>query len=167
MLKSFLKADVVISTITFFGALYLLLETRTFGSLDAYGKLGPDYWPKFVLVTIMALSLGVVVNTLKGVSKGTIEASKKIRFDKGTLRFCLAFSLIAGYLILLPYVGFLVLTPIMMISFMILLGEKSKTILCTLPIVLTVGVVLLFTKVMYVPLPRGAGIFLDISHLLY
>ena len=167
MLKSFLKADVVISTITFLGAFYLLLETRTFGSLDAYGKLGPDYWPKFVLVTIMALSLGVAINTIKGVLKGTIEASKKCQFNRGTLRFCMAFSLIASYLLLLPYVGFLVLTPIQMICFMLLLGEKSKSMILTIPFVLTFSVVLLFTKVMYVPLPRGIGIFLDISRLIY
>ena len=167
MLKTFLKADVVISTITFFSALYLLLETRTFGSLEAYGKLGPDYWPKFVLVTIMALSLGVAVNTIKGVLKGTIEASKKLQFNRGTARFCMAFFLIASYLLLLPFVGFLVLTPIQMICFMVLLGERSKSMIFTIPFVLTISVVLLFTKVMYVPLPRGVGIFLDISHLLY
>ena len=167
MVKRFIKADLVISAITFIGALYLLLETRTFGTLDAFGKLGPDYWPKFVLVAIMAVSVGVAFNTIKGVLKGTIEASKNIEFTKGSVRLVFAISLIGGYLILLPYVGFLVLTPIQMIAFMLLLGEKSKVWIFTIPFVLTIGVILVFTKVMYVPLPRGVGIFLEISHLLY
>ena len=167
MLRTFLKADVVISAITFFGGLYLLLETRTFGTLDAYGKLGPDYWPKFVLVTIMAISAGLAFNTIRGILRGTISASKKIDLSMGTLRLLCATALIAGYLLLLPYVGFLVLTPIQMIAFMFLLGEKSKIWIFTIPFVLTVSIVLVFTKVMYVPLPRGVGIFLDISRLLY
>ena len=167
MLKALLKADVIISVILFVTALYLLFEIRVFDSGDVYGELGPAYWPKFVLVSILVLSALLAFFSVRGVLKGLIPAAQKINLTVANLRFAAAVALIAGYLILLPYVGFLVLTPFQMIAFMYLLGERSKVWIFSIPFVLTVGIVLLFTKVMYVPLPRGVGIFLDISHLLY
>ena len=168
MLKALLKSEVIISAICAAGALYLFFETNAFGNLDAYdGQLGPDVWPKLILVSIMALSAGLAYNTIKGVLKGTLPESTKIKFSADNVRFIAATTLIAAYLCLLSVIGFLVLTPVMMIAFMYLLGERSKVWIFSIPFVLTLGIVLVFTKLMYVPLPRGTGIFLKISHLLY
>ncbi len=60
------------------------------------------------------------------------------------VRFIAAVALIATYLILLPYVGFLLLTPLQMIAFMYLLGERQKVLIFTIPFVLTLGIVLHF-----------------------
>ncbi len=163
----FLKADVIIGAVVFIAALYLLFEIRTFEGGDVYGALGPAYWPNFVLIVILVLSAGVIFFSIKGVLQGVIPAVEKFHFTMANLRFAASVALIAGYLILLPYVGFLVLTPFQMIAFMYLLGERSKIWIFSLPFVLTIGIVLLFTKVMYVPLPRGVGIFLSISHFVY
>ncbi len=168
MLKTLLKADVIISAICAAAALYLFFETQTFGNVDVYGgKLGPGFWPKLILVSMMALSAGLAYNTIRDVLKGKIPESIKIKFSPANIRFIAASALIATYLGLLPVIGFLVLTPVMMIAFMYLLGERSKFWIFSIPFVLTLGIVLVFTKLMYVPLPRGMGIFLKISHLLY
>jgi putative tricarboxylic transport membrane protein len=168
VLKALLKSEVIISVICAAAALYLFFETKTFGNIDVYGgKLGPDVWPKLILVSMMALSAGLAYNTIRDVLKGKIPESSKIRFSAENLRFIAATTLIATYLGLLPVIGFLVLTPVMMIAFMYLLGERSKPWIFSIPFVLTLGIVLVFTKLMYVPLPRGMGIFLKISHLLY
>ena len=165
--KALLKSDVIISVIVFAGALYLFFETKTFGSLDVFGGLGPEYWPQFVLVSLMALCVGLAVSTIRTALKVNVVKTPKIKFSADNVRFVAAVALIASYLGLLPVVGFLVLTPVMMIAFMVLLGERSKTWILSIPFVLTLGIVLVFTKIMYVPLPRGMGIFLKISHLLY
>jgi len=167
VLKALLKSDVIISAIIFAGALYLFFETKTFGSLDVFGGLGPEYWPQFVLVSLMALCMGLAVSTIRAAIKEKTLKTPKINFSAENVRFIAAATLIASYLGLLPVVGFLVLTPVLMIAFMVLLGERSKAWIVTIPFVLTVGIVLVFTKIMYVPLPRGTGLFLKISHLLY
>ncbi len=168
MLKALLKSEVIISAVCAAGALYLFFETKTFGTLGVYGaKLGPDVWPKLILVSIMALSAGLAYTTIRDVLKGKIPESRKIKFSADNVRFIAATTLIAAYLGLLPVIGFLVLTPVMMIGFMYLLGERSKAWIFSIPFVLTLGIVLVFTKLMYVPLPRGTGFFLKISHLLY
>ena len=166
-MKSLLKGEVVISGIIFLGAMVLFNETRHFVGLAAYGKLGPAYWPRFLLLALMALSLGVGINVLGKVRRGEVPPAQPIHFDAGKVKFFSAACLIVSYLILMKIVGFLVLTPFVMIAFMILLGERSLKWILTVPFALTLIVVILFTKAMYVPLPRGVGIFLQISHLLY
>ncbi|MBC8441063.1 MAG: tripartite tricarboxylate transporter TctB family protein [Deltaproteobacteria bacterium] len=168
MLKALLKSEVIISAICAAAALYLFFETQTFANIDVYGgKLGSDFWPRLILVSMMALSAGLAYNTIKDVLKGKIPEANNIKFSSANIRFIAAVALIATYLGLLPVIGFLVLTPVMMIAFMYLLGERSKAWIFSIPFVLTLGIVLVFTKLMYVPLPRGMGIFLKISHLLY
>ena len=166
MLKALLKGEIVISLITFVGALYLYHETKTFGFIDLYGGLGPTFWPKLLLVFVMACSIGVAINVFRKAKKGLLPAASKT-LDSGKIQLFSAIGLIFLYILLMKIIGFLVLTPFVMIAFMYLLGEKSKVWIYTVPFALTLGIVLLFTKVMYVPLPRGIGIFLSISHLLY
>lgn len=166
-MKALIKGEIVISLITFIGALYLYRETNKFGFIDLYGGLGPAFWPKLLLVLMMAFSVGVAINVFRKVRKGLLPAAAGVTLDSGKIQLFSAMGLIVLYIILMKIIGFLVLTPFVMIAFMYLLGEKSKLWIYTIPFVLTLGIVLLFTKVMYVPLPRGIGIFLSISHLLY
>lgn len=167
MLKALFKGEIVISLITFIGAIYLYHETNKFGFIDLYGGLGPAFWPKLLLVLLMAFSLGVAINVFRKVKKGLLPAAAAVTLDSGKIQLFSAMGLIVLYIFLMKIIGFLVLTPFVMIAFMYLLGEKSKVWIYTIPFALTLGIVLLFTKVMYVPLPRGIGIFLSISHLLY
>ena len=167
MLKALFKGEIVISLITFIGAIYLYHETTKFGFIDLYGGLGPSHWPKLLLVLLMAFSLGVAINVFRKVKKGLLPAAAAMTLDRGKIKLFSAIGLIVLYIFLMKIIGFLVLTPFVMIAFMYLLGEKSKVWIFTIPFALTLGIVVLFTKVMYVPLPRGIGIFLSISHLLY
>lgn len=166
-MKALFKGEIVISLITFIGALYLYHETSKFGFIDLYGGLGPAFWPRLLLVLLMVFSVGVAVGVFRKVKKGLLPAATALTLDRGKIQLFAAIGLIVLYIILMKIIGFLVLTPIVMIAFMYLLGEKSKVWIFSVPFALTIGIVLMFTRVMYVPLPRGIGIFLSISHLLY
>lgn len=166
-MKALRKGEIVISLITFIGALYLYRETYNFGFIDLYGGLGPVFWPRVLLVLLMVFSAGVAFNVYRKVKAGLLPAAAELKLDRGMIQLFAAIGLIVLYIMLMKVIGFLVLTPFVMIAFMYLLGEKSKVWIFSVPFVLTIAVVLLFTKVMYVPLPRGVGIFLSISHLLY
>lgn len=167
MFKSILKGDIIICAVVFLGSIILFLETGKFEGLEAYGKLGPAYWPRFLLFCMMALSAIIVVETIQKVRKGILKAGPRVRFDSGTLRLCLAVFLIILYLSLMNIVGFLMLTPFLMMAFMYLLGERSKGWIFSISFGMTIVIMLVFTKAMYVPLPRGIGLFLSISHLFY
>lgn len=167
MLKVFLKGDLIISVVVFFGAVFLFFETYKFEGLAAYGELGPAYWPRFLLIWMMVLGVTIAVGTVRKARKNLSAPGLKIKLDNGKLRLIMAAGLIVSYLGLMTTVGFLTLTPLLMMAFMRLLGERSTGWIIGISFGMTIVIVLIFTKAMYVPLPRGTGVFLSISRLIY
>jgi hypothetical protein len=158
------KGEIAISAVVFLGSLYLFFETLKFEGHQVYGKLGPAYWPRFLLICLMALSVGVVVDAFRERKR---EALEKKESDSGKARFFLAIALIVFYFLLIRFAGFVAITPLFLIAFMYLLGERSKIWILSVSIGITILIVLAFTKAMYVPLPRGQGIFLKFSQFFY
>ncbi|MDI7261892.1 MAG: tripartite tricarboxylate transporter TctB family protein [Thermodesulfobacteriota bacterium] len=161
------KGEIITSAVVFFGALYLYFESMKFEGHEVYGKLGPAYWPKFLLICLMALSFLVAVDAFRERKKRDSEKEETSKADSGKVRFFFAIGFIVLYLILMQIFGFIILTPLFLIAFMYLLGERKKIWIFGVPIGITVLIVWVFTKAMYVPLPRGQSIFLDFSHLFY
>jgi len=160
------KGEIITSTIIFIGSLVLYWETFKFEGHEVYAKLGPSYWPKFLLILLMGLSIGVAIDAFRERKKGEGKESI-LKLDKGRLKFFIAIGFIALYFILLQILGFTLLTPFFLIAFMYLLGERKKIWMISISFGITFLIIYVFTKAMYVPLPRGIGIFLDLSHLFY
>lgn len=159
------KGEIITSAIIFIGSLFLFWDTFKFKGHEVYAKLGPSYWPKFLLILLMALSVLVAMDAFRQ-RKQEGEAKEKIQpIRRG--KFLMAIGFIASYFILLNLFGFILLTPFFLIAFMYLLGERKKLWMMIISFVITFVIIYVFTKVMYVPLPRGKGIFLDFSHLFY
>jgi putative tricarboxylic transport membrane protein len=161
------KGELTISVVVFLGSLYLYFESMKFEGLEIYGKLGPAYWPKFLLICLMGLSVLVAVDAFRERKKGDSENEETSKADSGKVRFFLAIGFIVLYFILMQIFGFIILTPFFMIAFMVLLGERKKIWIFGVSIGMTILIVYAFTKAMYVPLPRGQWIFLKFSHLFY
>jgi putative tricarboxylic transport membrane protein len=161
------KGELIISVVVFLGSLYLYFESMKFEGLEIYGKLGPAYWPKFLLICLMGLSVLVAVDAFRERKKGDSENEETSKADSGKVRFFLAIGFIVLYFILMQIFGFIILTPFFMIAFMVLLGERKKIWIFGVSIGMTILIVYAFTKAMYVPLPRGQWIFLKFSHLFY
>jgi putative tricarboxylic transport membrane protein len=157
----------IISAVIFWGSLYLYFESMKFEGLDVYGKLGPAYWPKFLLICLMALSVLVAWDAFRERKKGDSEKKESLKGDSRKVRFFFAIGLIGLYFILLQIFGFILLTPFFMIAFMYLLGERNKIWIFSVSIGITALIVFAFTKAMYVPLPRGQGMFLEFSQFFY
>lgn len=66
-----------------------------------------------------------------------------------------------------PLVGFALANTLFLIGFMWLGGLRRPLVGGALAVGLTVGCLYLFVKVVYLPLPRGAGVFLDATLALY
>jgi hypothetical protein len=161
------RGEIITTAVVFLGSLYLYFEALKFEGHKVYGKLGPAYWPKFLLICLMALSVLVAVDVFRKRKKGDSEKEETSTGDSGKLRFFFAIGLIVLYFVLMQIFGFILLTPFFLIAFMTLLGERKKAWIFGVSIGMTILIVWVFTKAMYVPLPRGQWIFLDFSHLFY
>lgn len=160
------KGEIITTAIIFIGSLLLYWETFKFEGHEVYAKLGPSYWPKFLLILLMGLSVGIAIDAFREKKNGGFK-EKTLKLDKGRLRLFIAIGFIALYFVLLKIFGFILLTPFFLIAFMYLLEERKKVWMVCISFGITLIIIYVFTKVMYVPLPRGIGIFLDFSHLFY
>ena len=76
-------------------------------------------------------------------------------------------ALLALYIWLLGPIGFIPATFLFTLAFLILAGERRWWMLTAFPVGTTVVVVLVFTQLLTVALPRGRGIFVTLSTYLY
>ena len=77
--------------------------------------------------------------------------------DRGKLRFFAAIGLCVAYLVLLPVLGFIAITPVFMIAFMVLLGEKSKGWIIGVSIAMTAIIVVFSRRPCMFPSPGACG----------
>ena len=162
------KGEITICAVVFFSSLYLYTVAASYKGHEIYGKLGPGFWPKFILIVMMILSILVAFDAFRARKKSAGE--KKPEAVKGAgsrIRFFSALILIIAYFFLMNVIGFIALTPFFLMAFMVLLGEKSWPWMIGLSIGMTIIIILAFTQAMYVPLPRGVGIFHKFSVLFY
>lgn len=159
------KGEIITSAIILIGSFFLYWETFKFKGHEVYAKLGPSYWPKFLLILLMGLSVLVAIDALRQRRKGERVKAEIQPLHK--VKFLTAIGFIVSYFILLNIFGFILLTPFFLVAFMYLLGERKWVWMIIISVGITLIIIYVFTKAMYVPLPRGKGIFLDFSHLFY
>jgi len=162
------KGEMAICGVVFFSSLYLYTIAASYKGHEIYGKLGPGFWPKFILICMMILSLLVAVDAFRARKKSAVKKASEAASSEGSrIRFSSALILIIAYFFLMNIIGFVALTPFFLIAFMVLLGERSWSWMIILSLGMTILIILAFTQAMYVPLPRGVGIFHKFSVLFY
>jgi hypothetical protein len=131
--------------------------------------VGPALWPKMILITILILSGLLVIKNgrrLLRLASGieTSTASSKMVGGR-MLMLTISLSLLYGFGV--TYIGFLLSIFIFQVLFLLILKVRNIWTLTLYPICMTSVVYAIFIKVLYIPLPRGTGIFLTISRLFY
>ena len=164
-----LKGELIFSLLIFVVSLFLYWVTGSFQERTTLqdAQMGPAFWPRFLLGCLILLSGIVSVGMIRRIAKEKAWGESLMTMDRGKVRFFAAIGLCVAYLILLPVLGFIAITPVFMIAFMLLLGEKSKGWILGVSVAMTGIIVILFTKAMYVPLPRGVWLFREFSLLFY
>lgn len=113
--------------------------------------IGPAGMPRFVAVLLVILG---AVQTVMSLSAG-VDAPK-FDVDKRAARlFAAAVAMSVAYVLLVDTVGFVILTPLLLIGLMFLFGERSILKMAVISIITTVCIWLLFTEVFMIFLPSG------------
>lgn len=152
------------------GAAYLYRLAQHFQFDDVPGRIGPDAWPKLVLVLLMATcawQIGRVIfaeaqslrrEEIRGVSSVAREPSE----DYTRLAW-LGIALTLAYAYILPTVGFFVST-VLYIGAVTYLGRYRRWWpLALTSVIAPVVLMFIFMKVVYLSLPLGQGGFKSLS----
>lgn len=165
--------ELFVTIIIFLTGLVLLTLTdriiRVSTSRAAAEQLGPKFWPIIILIGVVALSAYIIFTILRRIKNSewnTEEENATLeQFDDKRLVTLITLTVI--YVYLLQYVGFLSTTPVFMILVSWLIGIRVIWKNLTFSLLLTSIFIYVFGNFLYVPLPRGIGIFRELSFFFY
>ena len=113
--------------------------------------IGPAGMPRFVSVLLMVLGLAQTVSAVAtGVKAPEFNVDKK-----AASLFIAAVAMSFAYVLLVDTIGFLIMTPLLLIGLMVLFGERSIVKMLIIAAITTGCIWLLFTKVFMIFLPVG------------
>lgn len=154
---------------------YILAGRLEFDS--AAGRLGPDFWPKAILVlTILTCIVGVIKALVARKSEGaetifpvlpeTPEDSLEAVEQHGPTWLHLAvlgIAVLVGYVLVIDLVGFLVATSLMIATFLYVGRYRNHLVIGCSSVLGTLLFFYVFRKIAYISLPLGKEPFLSFS----
>jgi putative tricarboxylic transport membrane protein len=167
------KGEIICSAVCvlFFG--FMLSETFELMEQGRQGEVGSGFWPLMALVGATALSAAWLARNLAAHARNkrtaavapSPEAAAEARGRRR--KVALSFACLVGYIVLMPWIGFLVSTTLFILAFIVALEERRKAVLIVSPALITAVVIVVFAKFITIPLPKGVGFFADFSRLFY
>ena len=147
------------------GILYHYAQQIEYSSRQ--GDLGPDFWPKATIGVMALICLIEIARRLLGMTQEThgIAETFEKEDEEETEAPLYPWLLVAGMALVLLYaavvttLGFLLATFIFLVVFMYLGRYRNHLAIWLTSVGITLGAALLFMRVAYVSLPRGAPPF--------
>ena len=143
---------------------YLFVAAGRLPVVPVPGQLGPEFWPRLVLV---GLVVSCVLKVLEVVRIGQARTELAVAPPLSAPKLAGGIALILGYTALAPLLGFPLTNFLFLLAFMRLAGSLRLFPLLMVAVLGTVGLLYLFVKVVYLPLPKGAGVMEDFTVFLY
>ena len=147
---------------------FYYLSTRDFPPPTVTENLGAGFFPKLLSMLLAFLAIMLILGSLFSRStssqeeqKAAISGGERLEEDSFTgegisYKFLLGTILVSTlYVILLPIIGYLIITPIFIIAMIRLLGKKTWFRNIAVSILLTAALYLLFATMLGVALPLG------------
>jgi len=167
------KGEVVFSAACFVFFALMLIQTFELLEQGRAGEVGSGFWPLLSLIAATVLSAVWLLKNLGAYArqkqKATGEASPACPADAWSRRkkVVLSFACLLGYIVLLPWIGFILSTVIFILTFILVLEERRKKVLVVSTVLITASIVVVFGKFITMPLPKGVGLFAAFSRFFY
>ena len=168
----------------FVGAAYLFHDAGTFAAAARPGQLGPDFWPRAVLVLLMIVCGYEAVRRIvfaRGVAADATVAHEAVADAAGAhgatevavvseetaprypWRLAAGIGLTIAYVLALDVLGFFVTTALFLGLFMVAGRYYRTRVVALASVVGSLVFVFVFMKIVYVSLPLGVGPFRTFS----
>lgn len=152
---------------------YMFYEAVKLHGVGRFGEVGSGFWPMLSLGVAVILSLCWLVSTLAASAgekgRSAEKSTPETIAEAGSRRKKVAFSILSilGYIVIMPWIGFVLSTFLFIPVFALGLGERRKMVLIIAPFLITAITVLVFAKFITISFPKGAGLFAEFSRLIY
>ncbi|MGH7714656.1 MAG: tripartite tricarboxylate transporter TctB family protein [Vulcanimicrobiaceae bacterium] len=148
--------------------LYYLAEHIQYD--EVAGRIGPDAWPKIVLVLLFvtcAWQIGRIV-IFGAPPAASLDDELPLAVDEGDFTYLalLAIGVTVVFAYLLPWLGFLVATILFLAAIAFVGRYRRPWPMVATSIIAPIVLIFVFMKIVYVALPLGVGPFKDLTVLL-
>ncbi len=153
---------------------YLYHRALGFDYERVSGRIGPDAWPRMILILLMAicayqvlrLAVRRTTNEIEGVLQSLEEDADPSLLEHPQAhpgRAWVGIGCTFGYLLVFEIVGFFIATFFYLVALMYVGGYRRPLSALAIALVASVSFVFIFMKIVYVSLPLGREPFLAVS----
>ena len=154
----------------FAAAVYLYRDAGAFAAAGRPGQLGPDVWPRAVLVLLMIVCGLAIVRRAPSVAadnapRAPSESDADSNATAQRYPWCLAggIALTIAYVLALDWLGFFVSTVLYLALFMLVGRYRRARVIAAASVIGSLAFVFVFMRIVYVSLPLGRGPFKALS----
>ena len=154
----------------FLAAVYFYVLAGTMDENPMPGQLGPAFWPKAILILLMASCVLKVLESFLAFGKGVaadIGALEGAPRDMERTEIDRHDHPAPGRRACMEILGFPLANFLFLILFMRIAGMKKLPSLIVISLLGTIFLLYLFGKIVYLPLPKGEWIFSDLTIFIY
>lgn len=169
-------SDMTLSAVLIIGSIFLWFVADAFPAFERFKSVDSDFWPKMllwstgILGALLFLQSFIEYRTLRRAgpsSNISPEAATEPAPRPSYAKLIGTALLVLAYFLILEPVGFLIATLAFLYVAENIPSYSNWKVKALFPPLFTGFLVLFFTEALSLPLPRGTGIFYDISLLLY
>lgn len=146
------KADIVAATCLLLVSFLVFWISKDFPSSKT--GIGVSTFPKLLAGVLIIFSIIIIIQAIKNSSFSKKEPIFK-EFKKGHKLIIAVIIILIIYIQTLEVLGFILSSFLLLITLMFIFGERRKIILLVVPLLLSVVLYLVFSKMAMVFLPAG------------
>jgi len=152
----------------------MMLNSLKLREIRRFGEMGSGFWPILILSTATVLSGLLLISSIlkymreKKNAEEPLLSPEEMRNRKNRRRkVALSTIFLIIYVIVMPWIGFVLSTLLYVLAFILVLEERRKWVLISSPFLITAFVIVVFSKFIVIPFPRGMGLFAAFSRFFY
>jgi putative tricarboxylic transport membrane protein len=165
------KGPIIGNAVILIFFLFLLLQSLKLQEIRRFGEIGSGFWPIVILGLASLLSVILLLSSWmkrKGEEAEESASADSIASRKRARRIVVISSVATlVYIFAMQWVGFALATLFYILAFIVILGERRKWVLIFSPVLVTVFILVVFSKFIAIPFPRGIGIFAELSRFFF
>ena len=163
-----MRGELIFNSILFCLSLFLYYVAGTFKKFASYAKLGPEFWPRGILLLMILLTGVLLIKNITSLLKPqSAPVAEKSSRESSRYRFVLVVVLSFAYAFGMGLLGFILSTFVFQLIFLYLLKIKRFLSIVLVSLLNTAMLYVLFILVLNMLLPAGMGIFRTFSLYFY
>lgn len=146
------KGELIVPMIVIGLSVFLYIDTYSFQFMT-YQKAGPQMWPRGILILLILISLMLIGKLLAAGNENREKPKTNIKSITSVM------LLLFFYIFLMQYLGYIISTLLFTFFAMLFFGNRNIFQLVCVPVMIVAFIFLAFNYAMFIPLPKGVGIF--------